>query len=212
MKMITYAGWLATTSLLSLALSAQAASTTLVFLTGDFADSTGAPKNAMPFGLVVDTAGDGFGAYFADVDTQLSGYLNSESIAYSPGLEDDDYFLPGGLTENTFVFEGGQPVLKDGVISTISEVPLDGPLNTGMAFGLIWFESNLQVQFAGLRYGLQTPGVSLPAGGSTVSFEGLFSGAAALLTLAIVPEPGWAALLLGAVLPLLRLFRHRKAA
>lgn len=205
MKTITSAGFLAAASLLGLALSVQAVSTTLVFLTGDFADSTGTPKNNMPYGIIVDTAGDGFGSYYGDVSSNLAGYLNGESPTFVAGGEDDDYFFPGSLTENAFVFDGGNPVLKDGVISTIPEVSLDGPLSTGMAFGLIWFESTLDLHLAGLKYGVQTPGTTLPAGGSTVSFEGLFTGAAAQLTLAAVPEPGWAALLLGAgLLPILR--------
>jgi hypothetical protein len=185
-----------------------------------FSDSAGlVGVNGMRWGIVIDTAGDGFdggtvGDGYATFDNSVSGFLSKGAA-----VTDDYFFTPASLpTTSTQTATGTDPGGAGGIVSAAlapngTDLQIPG-VTTADPFAIIWFESAPNV--IGANYGLfNHPSFLLPASGTSVSFASVFAGAsadpikAANLEIAGIPEPSRGILLLGGILGLA--LRRRRA-
>jgi hypothetical protein len=179
---------------------ARAQAFTAVINTGGFGDATDTPANSMNYGLVIDTAGNGFAdePYLAFTIDPAGGYLST-----SGGLTDDLLvFTSTGIQSTVF-----SPSLGDGSIGS-ANFPLT-PGTTGAVFAVMWFAANRAD--AGDAYGLASHALfTVPsAGGSTVAPEGWLPGYADI-TFAAIPEPRSLAALAGLALLATMIGRRRR--
>ncbi|MCB1225049.1 MAG: PEP-CTERM sorting domain-containing protein [Verrucomicrobiales bacterium] len=209
---------LSTACLLALAPAARATvtlqfSTSSAKLTG-IADEFGVVTDGMMWGIIIDTAGDGFdtlaAASYDEITTPLAPGL-SQFLAIGGTDTDDLIYIGSNLTATLGGTDGGS-----GGITLISNVPFgtDG-ISQGDAFAITWFADNSAS--AGSHYGMLTdPALTLPSDSSTASYAAAFSGADAprpadhTFAVAPVPEPG--GLLLIAIGGIQFLWRRRRLA
>lgn len=151
--------------------------------------------SGITYGLIFDTAGDGF-------DTSYTGLTLSSSISAAGvvmGGSDDDTFIYGGTTQANFL---GNSLLAD-----VNGV--DGTYETD-SFRVIWFDSSISggsTASAGNTYGLSSIDTA-PLNGNTNPYD-ISPVSANAGSLTFVPEPS--AALLGAFGGLLLLRRRRSA-
>ena len=169
-----------------------------------YQNSAGVLTNGMDFGVVVDTAGDGF-----DGDGSTASYTEFSYNTGSPssatgflnvgGSASDDYFTVGSGDFNGFpletedVFAFGGP--SAGVISDVSGIDVLTESLVGKDYGILWMESD--TANAGDNYGFVDSTLTIPADGSTVDESGTFSGltpGSANLQFQAVPEPAHVAI------------------
>lgn len=191
------------------AVSTVSATTTLTFSSGavarmsGFGDASGVPTNGLRFGMVIDTAGDGFdssivGTTYNHFDNSVSGFISATNGGIS-ALTDDYFFVPGAFPTTATVgavAAGGETGDQISTITSLSGAPngTDGIIpgvTTGDIFGIIWFAAT---PGEGTNYGIfSIPQFVLPASGTTVSFASNFTGndapKAANLAFTAVPEP-----------------------
>lgn len=195
-------------SLLTISIHASA-TTTLVFgLAGTnratgFANSAGVATNGMRWGLVIDTAGDGFDNSFAN--TTYDSFVNSSSgfISATNGITSltsvtDDYFwTPASLPVTSSQTATGADTGGDGGIVSAAAAPngSDGIIpgvTTNDLFAIIWFDGS---PTQGSKYGLFSDATfQIPASGTTVNRNAPFLGSGdalktANLSFTAVPEP-----------------------
>jgi PEP-CTERM motif len=172
-------------------------------LTGFSANGDIDGTNGMRWGILIDTAGNGFGDLTTPTDkynafnNAVSGFV---TIGGTVGPEDDDYFFtPTGLplTSNQTVI-GIDPGGDGGVVSAAGVWNGTDPgrpagIDTNDAFAIIWFDG---ASVDGNYYGVFTAGHFLiPASGSLVSFSTPFLSATpepikqANIQFGLVPEP-----------------------
>jgi hypothetical protein len=203
-------------SLILLSSVQNASATVSLFFNGDgytgliagLADAAGVPTNNMRWGIVVSTTNGTFeGVGANNYDAYASGPTTQGFLSFG-GAFTDDYYIPGGLTQNTsnldegnFTFTGG----NGGIANNISGIALTGDIaglglgagiTTGDKFALIWFATNSSA--SGDSYGILTnPGFVIPSNGNTedaylASFEGVDPARPATQTFAgagVIPEP-----------------------
>ncbi len=158
-----------------------------------FANNGGTPTNGMRWGIVIDSAGDGFGAGGYDVFSQeANGFLSIGSVT------DDDYYVTTGLSTNLASATGADAAVTAGAITQLSNIlgpsfPTSpaGNVTASDAFRIIWFES---APSNGTFYGMMgDASFLLPADGNTTSFASAFVGndpnKPANLQFGAVPEP-----------------------
>jgi hypothetical protein len=167
-------------------------------LTG-FADhlgTLGTAQNGLRWGIIIDTAGNGFGTAAFDVNgvaTSGSSYTETSfhnGSAYVTGgtfltgtSGTDDYFYAPAVVPGTVArtAQGIDPGGNGGVLS-LTGAPAVGDglvagLTAGDKFAIVWFESN---PANGSYYGLYThAGFTVPNAGPTTDFYSLFNTATA---------------------------------
>lgn len=179
-----------------LAFSAQTLqfNTSLGRATG-FTNAAGDSTSGLRWGIIVDTAGDGFDAatglgadrYAAFASTTTAQFLKEDVIAT------DDWFAPSAnltLDSTAFGASGG--------FNTIGNIAVTYTgLTAGMNFALIWFNDGTAETAGTDMYGFFNPGLSLPTDSNgTTNFGATFSGAEptrkadiAFGPIAAIPEP-----------------------
>jgi len=195
---------------------------TNVYASG-FANNAGAATDGMYWGIVVDTAKNGFAGngatgYSAFATPTTAGFLSFNGVAT------DDYFVPASsfaqffqTADATGAGNGGHGTIAD---TTPGNINLTGALAGASSdpFSLIWFNNTTQSASmgAGQFYGMYAPAnFVLPNDTQTVDFSATnFSGAnvvrsANLAFTSAVPEPSTSLLaLLGGMGLMMR--RRRK--
>jgi hypothetical protein len=181
----------------------------------NIANFTGTVTNGLHWGIVVDSAGDGFDFNSSSPNQAFTLATYSSGVAF-PNSDDDVIFMDFSIV--TTVLPGGQG--GPGSITTLAGVVLNftigAGVNTGDPFALIWFDDNTGVagvMDANDHFGVFTTAGGatapfvLPADGATQPFAVNFVGAdpvrAANLRW-IAPEPSSLLLSLLGVLPVLR--------
>jgi len=182
---------------------------TLNITQGGFTNGSSA-SNGMPYGIVVDTANNGFtpGAYGSfDVD------LNGQFLEVG-GDATDDWFVFGGTQgsgqtppETASVFP-----LGDGSIGNVSNVDFTN-LSQGMEFAVMWFPSN--TANLGDLYGFATDtggtkNMVIPPNTQTSNAPSSLSTKEP--SFSIVPEPSQWAMMLGGLVLCLAVWRRRQGA
>ena len=146
-------------------------------IASNFANAAGVVTNGMQWGIVVDTAGNGFANATANYDPYPAGVATPGFLSVG-GTLTDDYYIPGTLTldassvvEGDFTTSGGQGAIAD----DLQNVPLANGVASGKAFALVWFSNNTSIN--GSRYGMLTdPSFVVPGDGSSGDFSGIFVG------------------------------------
>jgi len=169
---------------------------------GGFSNSQGDATNEMPFGILIDTADDGFDEGFYNAfDFSTSG-----QFLYSSGTITDDWFVfPGANTPETAF----SPSLGDGAIGTVVNLTLDNAM-FDKDFSVIWFEN---IAKEGEAYGIAVdPDFVIPSSGfvSYAPVKPWTPGSADYTLLAAVPEPNVIGALLGVGVLGLALVRRRR--
>ena len=189
--------------------ASASATTTLTFSSGSvarmsgFGDASGTPTNGLRYGIIIDTAGDGFdnsfvGTTYNHFDNAVSGFVSITNGGGS-SISDDYYFTPAALpttADATAVAGGGETGTQVSTITSVASAPngTDGLIpgvTTGDLFAIIWFATT---PAEGSNYGLfNIPAFVLPASGTTVSFASNFTGndasKPANFQFTAVPEP-----------------------
>ena len=169
-----------------------------------YQNSSGNPTNGMDFGLVVDTAGNGFDgdgstASYTEFSYNTGSPSNATGFLNVGGSASDDYFTVGSTDFNGLPLEtedasaAGGP--NAGVFIGIQGLDVLTESLNGKSYGVIWMESD--TANAGDNYGFVDSTLTIPADGSTVDHSGTFSGltpGSASLQFQAVPEPAHVAL------------------
>ena len=201
--------------LLAATISAQATSTltfgsSSIFAT-NWANGVGAGGTLLAWGIVVDTAGDG---YDSGLYQDFNYSTGLQTLNTSTGLSDDVLFIgtAGNLmTLTTNTNDGGAIGLNR--IGAIAGVPYTNGVSLNDSFAIIWFNKTVLAGSAGAgeKYGVfQNVGFVLPADGTASQpYTSVFTGSETLKPqgFTVVPEPS--AALLGA-LGALGLLRRRR--
>ena len=177
-------------------LTSASATTTLQFSNPpngatNFANASGVVTNGMLWGVVIDSAGNGFSATAYDAfNTGASGFLNAGGSA-----TDDYYFFTNSSTQTIGLpfYTGGEA--GSGAITTANFVPTTGDgvlgVGSGDAFSLIWFATN--TANIGDNYGMFTDASFTLQSSGVVNYSGVFAGSdpirSATNTIGGVPEP-----------------------
>jgi hypothetical protein len=184
----------------------------------NFTNASTSATSAFVWGIVIDTAGNGFSYNQANVRYDSAGVTYTGSSLQSlnllvngvaGGASDDVLFL--SLNRMNIIGAAGADGAPEGVnrVTGIASVPFGvSGIGVGDAFAVVWFDTTVTpaggaVQ-GGTSFGAVTvPGFTIPADSATVSFGELFAGPdpAKSMNFAIgVPEPSSMLLgLLGAV-------------
>jgi hypothetical protein len=173
----------------------------------NLADSTGNAASGLSWGVVVDTAGDGF-----DISTTFGPGAGLQLVTNKSGValagSDDVFFYDAAFgTATTPGTEGGT-----GSATNFSSMVLNGTLgvSTGDLFAIVWFDRGFGPGFTAnseTRWGFYTnAGLVLPADGANQPYGSLFVGPDPVRPVP-VPEPSAPLLGLGAALSLW--FRRR---
>lgn len=196
------------------AATASSASVTLQFSSPTFgmatnwADSSGVGGSRLVWGIVIDTAGNGFDShFFQGVNFATAG---GQSLLTPEGNASDDYlWLSSNLmaTPNA-TYDGMVP--GNNAITNITSIGYNSAgVNAGDAFAIVWFD---RTSFSGISnygdaFGIFTDSsFIIPPDSYTVSFAPLFAGADSLklMTGSLVPEPSTALLGLLGIAGLIR--------
>jgi len=209
--------------------SSARAAVSLQFVNDGFisnlANASGVATNGMQWGIVISTTNGTFSgggtSYGSVANIAAGGFLTFG------GNASDDYYIPGGLTQDsTGVPEtnvggslGAPGTLGDDIANIAltgdaSGLGLGAGITTGAKFGIMWFATN---GAEGAKYGFFTdPSFTIPGNGSTVDISAAFVGpdvirtaSSTIASATVIPEPSRAFLLLGGVLGLA--MRRRRA-
>ena len=151
----------------------------------NFMNGAGTSANsALVWGILVDTAGDGFdgGAEQTPYDEgfSLAATTNPLSLTVSNGVATDDrlYIAAGFLSANTTIDSAGGSVNRALTMGNMSYI---AGVAAGQRYSIIWFDSTTRptATTEGLKYGIYTPP-------STNFTSGAYTGAANVLP----PDPG----------------------
>ena len=164
-----------------------------------FADSLGSTENGLVYGLLIDTASDGFATEFGSGLTLTQGDLLT--LATASGPSDDSLFISAGvsdtfLTSNTDGFSEGDFVTTGGDGGLIGVTAPNSV--AGLPFAILWFDRNQAVNTTvaeETQFGLlEDASFVLPGEGNTETFADIFLGvdpvrSANSGTFTLVPEP-----------------------
>jgi|LakMenE01Jun11ns_1017448.scaffolds.fasta_scaffold9819197_1 MYXO-CTERM domain-containing protein len=151
----------------------------------NFMNGAGTSANsALVWGVLVDTAGDGFdgGSTLSPYDEGFSLAATSTplSLTVSNGSATDDrlYIAAGFLSANTTIDSAGGSVNR---ALTMGNMSYAAGVAAGQSYAIIWFDTTTRptVTSEGLKYGIYTPP-------STNFTSGGYTGAANVLP----PDPG----------------------
>lgn len=158
----------------------------------NFSDS---PASGMPWGVVVDTSGNGF----ADYSSQLSNFTLGNGFI---GSTDDFFYLASNAT------------LSVPVLGTAAQIFVDyaqeGSVVGSQNYKLLWFDNNKVAGatiLAGENFGLTSVTALLPASNGADITPTDFHGDNGAASLTVIPEPS--AMLLSVVGALALLRRRR---
>jgi hypothetical protein len=180
-----------------------------------FADAESNIASGLVWGVVVDTAGNGFATTAWDAGFTYSANVGGIVLQNSAGgATDDVLFLHTALTSS----RTGDGATASSAVNSISTVTFTNGVQGGNAFGIIWFDRGIALNSAsadGQKFGFITTGLNpaptfvLPAGAAdatdySAAFAGTDPTRAANLTLGVIPEPSTALLGLLGVLGLVR--------
>lgn len=210
---------------LVLAASSAMGSVTLQFNTAEgslqnFANAAGVGGTAMVWGIIIDTADDGFDFNAANTTYDSAGTtytantlinLNLLVNGSAAGPSDDVLYLSNLLMNVQAAAADGMPAGTNRVTS-IAGLPWGPPtapnIGLGDDFAVVWFNNTTAPAggqiVGGTKFGaVVNPGLTIPADGSLTSFATLFTGVDQLKQPTLtwgVPEPSSMLLgLLGAV-------------
>lgn len=131
----------------------------------------------MQWGIIVDTAGNGF----ANAATNYDAYTPGVGIAgflSVGGVVTDDYYIPGSLTQDATIWTEADGTTSGGIgaiLDDLTDVPLTNGVATDRAFAVVWFSNNTSI--SGSRYGFLTdPSFIVPGDSSTYDFSKVFNG------------------------------------
>ncbi len=196
---------------LLLGASAASATVTLQFTTSsiyatNFANSTGVGGSTMVWGIVIDTARDGFdfngSGYFFNVSMTAGG----QSLLDGSGAPSDDFLFISPALMNLVPGVNDGAAVGQNRITSIVNVPYgSNGIDFGDAFAVVWFDrtalGGAQTSY-GNPFGTVTNALfTIPADASVTSYAAAFAGPDPLkpMTYAFIPEPSCAVLgLLGA--------------
>jgi hypothetical protein len=151
----------------------------------NFMNGSGTSANsALVWGVLVDTAGDGFDGGSAltpyDEGFSLAAATSPLSLTVSNGSATDDrlYIAAGFLSANTTIDSAGGSVNR---ALTMGNMSYAAGVAAGQSYAIIWFDSTTRptATSEGLKYGIYTPP-------STNFTSGAYTGAANVLP----PDPG----------------------
>ena len=180
----------------------------------NIADFGGSTANGLLWGVIVDSAGDGFDTSYAPgnvLNTTLSGVLFG-------GSNDDVLFIDTAVTTTNVPTAQGGPGAITQISSLVLNAAIGAGVNAGDAFMVIWFDRPLTAGATtqgGQHYGTFTTAGGAPApfvmppDGANQPFQANFVGADPVRTAnqTFVPEPS--SMLLG-LLGALGLIRRRR--
>jgi len=175
----------------------------------NLANASGVATNGMRWGIVVDTANNGFSGGGSSYEGYLSA-ANVDGFWKFGGTDSDDYYIAGAFTVDASILYGaGDFGSTPGFGSIVDNLVVSYPtgVTAGDSFALVWFDSNSTAE--GAKYGFFThASFILPANdggnyGFTDPFQGPDPIRAASNTFVAVPEPSRALLLLGGVFGLM---------
>lgn len=195
----------------------------------NFNNGAGVGNTNLVWGILVDTAGNGFagglGANFYDEGFSLNATTTALSLTANNGVATDDrlFIAPGQMALATTIDSGGGTVNR---ILSMAGMNMTNGVNFGQSYAIIWFNSVARVNTTeGLSYGIFAPSATnvgiantttankLPGADGTFDYAPVFAGADAAKSMgfslggAVIPEPSTA--LLGA-LGALGLLRRRR--
>lgn len=195
----------------------------------NFNNGAGVGNTNLVWGILVDTAGNGFaggtGANFYDQGFSLNATTTALTLTANNGLATDDrlFLAPGQMALSTTIDSGGGTVNR---ILSMASMNMANGVNFGQSYAIIWFDSTTRVTTTqGMKYGIFVPpatvvGIAntttvdkLPGADGTFDYAPVFAGADSAKSMsfslggAAVPEPS--AALLGA-LGALGLLRRRR--
>jgi len=131
----------------------------------NFLNGAGTGTTAMVWGLVVDTAGDGFAGSNAltpyDEGFSLAATSNPLNMTVSNGLATDDrlFIAAGFLSVNATVVDDAAVGINRAL--SMTSMNLTSGVAFGQSFAVIWFDSTTRVATPeGLKYGIFTPPTS----------------------------------------------------
>ncbi len=145
-------------------------------IASNFANSSGVVTNGMRWGIIVDTGNNGFANSATNYDAFAPGVVTAGFLSVG-GTATDDYYIPGGLTEDgsgalegDFTTPGGPGAIGEDLVITLT-----GGVSMGKPFAVVWFSNNTSAD--GSRYGFLADGsFVLPADSSIGSFSSFFAG------------------------------------
>ena len=155
-------------------------------------DDDGTATNGLYWGVLIDTAGDGF-------SVTPTGTISAFDFTIDGILGGDSYYVGDDTT--TFVPAG--PFAGTGMATSVNSIPLGSGIDTGDSWGVFWTDGGSAYGFvtvAGTGSGTEpaTSGTVLPSDGATVAYNSLFSGTqTAGGSIGVIPEPSSYALLGG---------------
>ena len=181
-------------------------------IASNFANAAGVATNGMIWGIVVDTAGDGFAASGGSAYAAMTSAATLAQFMNDAGGATNDYFVPSAnlTSDSSAAPEAGFTVFgSNGTITNIAVNYANG-ISQNDPFALIWFNTNSGAD--GDRYGFLNIGQLMPADNlPAVDMSAPFAGVDPLRSATNVfgvPEPSRAVL---AGLGLLgMLFRRRR--
>ena len=173
-------------------ITAVSASVTLNIRT-QLANSAGVATNDMYWGVLIDTAGDGFAV-------TSSGTIDSFDFTSNGTIDGDNYFVGTSQTRAAGSFGSA------GVALSTPAIDLTGGIAASDSFGIFWGVNSTTYGF------VTTSGAVLPSDGATVAFNTVFTSDpyTAQGTIGVVPEPSTYAMFAGALALGYVMIRRRK--
>ena len=161
-------------------------------IASNLANASGVVTNGMRWGIIIDTAGNGFANAAANYDAYAPGVGTAGFLSVG-GTVTDDYFIPGTLTQDGSGFLEGDFTTPGGsgaILDDLGNISLTNGVAAGQHFALVWFSNNTSAN--GSRYGFLTDAsFVVPGEGATVDFSSLFVGVdpvrAASKTIGVAP-------------------------
>lgn len=129
-------------------------------LPNNLANGSVAITNGMQWGVIVDSAGDGFAGGGTSYTAYTPGSGTAGKLQFN-GVDTDDYYIPGTFTVNAGVLINADGGTTPGSGSIVDDVIVDfGLTTTGTntisatdKFALVWFGSAGNTATAGSKYG-----------------------------------------------------------
>jgi hypothetical protein len=151
-----------------------------------FGDRNGVAQNGMAWGIIVDSAGNGFAGASVSTTYDLfsSGTTSGSGIQLTVGgVQTDDYYVSNASTTLNLTptgSAGGTDPGGAGGITSLASIFSTYPsgVAAGDAFSIIWFDTSPNAN--GTYYGMMADAsFTLPPDGNTTSYASVFAGTTA---------------------------------
>jgi hypothetical protein len=142
------------------------------------ANGAGTATTGMTWGVLVDTAGDGF-------SVTPAGSISPFDFSADGIIGGDNYFVGSAATAFAPPFGG------NGVALNVNGIPLSGGVGTNDDFGIFWSDGSNNYGF------VTTTGATLPSDGFTTAYDSVFTSDPYTAQGSIVPEPSSFAFIAG---------------